>query len=259
MLSIKIRFAAIAAVLSLCAWSSAATIVDFKPLPVSPTTPEFVFSRALGGGIPVFREGPGSTGNADGVLPLVNQTPGGLLVETPFVIFGVPGSQLAATSTLFFDSTLTFTGGLQANAPALNAGGAFIQQLSPGSFDLLSTDPDGIGPLLPQLLLRGNINSASFIVGAGDSGAVFNASGINYTGGLIFNALAAAGGSLNNNSMSISMVDVAPPFGIAGDGFLNDFNTNATGLLNATDLGVPEPASMTLVLLAAGAFLFRRR
>lgn len=258
MLSTKIRFAAIAAVLSLCAWTSAATIVDFKPLPVSPTTPEFVFSRALGGGVPVFREGPGSVGNADGTLPLINQTPGGLLVETPFLIPAVPGSQLTAASTLFFDSTLVFTGGLQANAPALNAGGAFIQQLSPGSFDLLSTDPDGGGPLLPQLLLRGNINSASFIVGAGNTGAVFNASGINYTAGLIFNALVGAGGTVNNNSMSISMVDVTPSFGIAGDGYLADFDANATGLFNANSV-VPEPTSLVLMMLGAGAFIFRRR
>jgi hypothetical protein len=239
--------------LSFCSLSVAGTLVDFKPLPVSPSTPEFVFSRALGGGIPAFRGGPGATSNNDGTLPVPNQTPGGLDAEAPFIIPAVPGSSInvAVGTTEFFDSTLQFPAGLVANAPALNAGGAFIQQLSPGTFNLFSTGP------APVLLLSGNINTASFIVGAGNAGAVFNASGINYTGGLIFNALVAAGGSPNNNSMSISMVDVTPAFGIAGDGYLADFNTNATGLFNANV--VPEPTSLALFTLAIGGLVVGRR
>src|SRR3954463_9028922 len=189
MISRRVSFAAIAAIFSFCAWASAGTIVDFKPTPVSPTTPEFQFSRALGGGVPVFRGALGSTSNNDGNLPLQNQTAPGLDSETPFVLAG-PGSlnDLIAGTTHFFDSALIFTGGLQANAPAVNAGGTFIQQLSPGSFQLMSTGP------APILLLSGNIASATFITGTGDSGAAFNASGITYTGGIIFNALLASGG-----------------------------------------------------------------
>src|SRR3954466_5089509 len=252
MLLRSIRFTAAAALLSICASSNAATIVDFKPTPVSPNIPEFQFSRALGGGVPVFRGALGSTSNNDGNLPLQNQTAPGLDSETPFILAG-PGSlnDLIAGTTHFFDSSLQFTAGLQANAPALNAGGTFIQQLSPGSFQLLSTGP------APILLLSGNIGTGSFVVGTGNAGAVFNASGINYTGGIIFNALVGSGGSVNNNSMSISMVDVTPQFNIAGDGFLGDFTANATGLFNANV--IPEPASITLLMLAAGTLLFRRR
>jgi len=252
MLSRITRFAAIAALLSVCAVSNAGTLVDFKPVPVSPNIPEFQFSRALGGGAPVFRGALGATSNNDGNLPVQNQTAPGLDAETPFILAG-PGSlnDLIAGTTHFFDSSLQFTAGLQANAPALNAGGSFIQQLSPGSFQLLSTGP------APILLLSGNIGTATFIVGTGNAGAVFNASGLNYTGGIIFNALVASGGNPNNNSMSISLVDVTPQFNIAGDGFLGDFTANATGLFNSNV--VPEPASLSLLMLAAGTLLVRRR
>src|SRR5690242_11148342 len=114
MISRIIRFAAIAALLSICAISNAATIVDFKPTPTSPNTPEFQFSRALGGGVPVFRSALGATSNNDGNLPVQNQTAPGLDSETPFILAG-PGSlnDLIAGTTHFFDSALQFTGGLQ--------------------------------------------------------------------------------------------------------------------------------------------------
>src|SRR3954453_1146673 len=99
----RVSFAAVAALFSLCAWASASTIVDFKPNPVSPTTPEFQFSRALnGGGAPVFRGALGSTSNNDGGLPILTQTAPGLDSETPFILAG-PGSanDLAAGTTHF--------------------------------------------------------------------------------------------------------------------------------------------------------------
>jgi hypothetical protein len=229
-------------------WSTASTIVNFKPTPVSPTIPEFQFSRALGGGVPVFRAALGATSNNDGNLPIQIQTAPGLDSETPFILAG-PGAlnDLIAGTTHFLDSALQFTAGLQASAPAIFAGGQFLQSLSPGSFQINSTGP------APILLLSGNMSAASFIVGAGDAGAVLNADNITYTGGIIFNALVASGINPNGNSMSISMVDVAPPFGIASDGYFNDFTANATGLFNVT--AVPEPSTLTLFALAVGALV----
>jgi hypothetical protein len=248
----RVSFAAIAASLAICSFVSAATIVDFKPNPVSPTTPEFQFSRALGGGVPVFRGALGSTSNNDGNLPVQNQTAPGLDSESPFILAG-PGSlnDFVAGTTHFYDSSLQITGGFQANAPAINAGGVLVQQLSPGSFQLMSTGP------APILLLSGNMSAASFVVGAGNAGSVFSSQDVNYTGGIIFNALVASGGTVNGNSMSISMTDVLPNLNMAGDGFLADFNANATGLFSANS--VPEPTSLTLIAIAMGSFLLRRR
>src|SRR4051812_6856464 len=210
----RVSFAAIAASFAVCSLVSAATIVDFKPNPVSPGIPEFQFSRALGGGVPVFRGALGSTSNNDGNLPVQNQVAPGLDVETPFILAG-PGSvnDVIAGTTHFYDSSLQFTAGLQANAPAINAGGVLVQQLSPGSFQLMSTGP------APILLLSGNIAAATFITGIGNAGAVFSSQDVNYTGGIIFNAMVASGANPNAASMSISMTDVAPNFNIAGDGF----------------------------------------
>jgi len=253
--------AAIAAIGLSASIASAFTLVDYKPGPVSPNLPEFTFSGPVGA--PFFRTGPGAVGNGDGILSPANQTAGGLDAETPFIINGVPGSQVDfnAGTTLFWDTTLTFLNGFTANAPAVNLNspnpaGPFFQSLAGGNFELRSTT--GL------LLLAGNVSTASFISGSNGggsgSGAEFNAGGVNYTGGLIFNALVTQAGAAAalGNGMSIAMTDVLPQFAIdPADGFLRDFNANGTGLFN-TNI-VPEPATIGLVALSGIGLLSRRR
>lgn len=233
--------------------ASAATLVDYKPLPVSPTMPEFIFS---GGANPSLQSGPGVVGNADGTLPIASQTAGGLDIETPFLIPGIPGSLLHPTSgtTEFYDVTLVL-GGLVANASAVASGPVLIQQLGNGTFTLFSTDPDGIGPLTPTLLLSGNITNNSFIVGSGDSAGEFNSMGVTYTAGVIYNALIASGAPASGNSMSISLLDVSPTLSVDGDGKLADFTANGTGQFSY----VPEPASVALLGVAGAMAGLRRR
>jgi hypothetical protein len=243
------RLAFIGALLALSSVASATTIVDFKPVPTSPTIPEFGFHRPAGGGPPAFRSELGATSNSDGNLPPASQTAPGLDSETPFILAG-PGAinDLVAGTTGFYDSSFQFTSGLVATAAAQNVGGTFLQSLSPGSFQIMSTTAGG-----PILLLSGNVATASVIVGSGNAGAVFDANGVDYTGGIIFNAMVANNYSINTNSFSISMVDVTPTFSInPADGFLADFDANATGLLSATQAPAPEPGSLTLLGLGMG-------
>src|SRR5437868_6590739 len=102
------------ALLAASSIASASTLVNYKPTPVSPTTPEFLFQ---GGAVPSLQTGPGSIGNGDGQLPEANQTAPGLESDTPFIIPGVPGSIVdpVAGTTNFYDTSLLLTG-LQASA-----------------------------------------------------------------------------------------------------------------------------------------------
>lgn len=237
---------ALAIALFACSVTSAATLVDFKPLPSSPMMPEFLFTGPPLS--PSFQNGPGAQSNGDGALPVPAQTPGGLGAEAPFLIPAVVGSSLNAASTEFFDTTLSFTG-LVASAPAQNFFGTHVQPLGNGAFTLSSTT--GVN------LLSGTIGNAT-IVGAGTSGAVLSSATVNYTSGLIYNALVSSGADPNGNDMSFSMVDVNPGFVIGGNGFLADFSANGTGLFSYNP--IPEPTTATLVMLGLlGLCGLRRR
>src|SRR5436189_5594059 len=80
--------------------ASAATIVDWKPQPTSPTMAEFIWNGSF------LNEGPGNFSNGDGALPRNLQTAPGLDMGTPFIIPGVPGSEIDAVAgtTTFMDA-----------------------------------------------------------------------------------------------------------------------------------------------------------
>lgn len=247
------RTISILALSSLAAASSieAAQILSFEAGPISAGVPELAYGA---GGL---NSAAGSVGNADGILATPAQTPGGLNVSTPFVIPGIPGSDVNAVngSTTFYDSTLVL-GGNVAAGPAATLFGVIIGQLTgAGTFDFLSTDPDGAGPLLPTLLLSGTITNGAIGGFAGGNTASFQSNTVTYTGGAIFAALAA-----NNlgtvGDVSVAMINVTPSLAEVR-GVLLPFEANASGLFSA--VVVPEPTSLAVVGLAAAAMLGRRR
>lgn len=246
------RTISIIALSSLAAASSieAAQILSFEAGPISPSVPEVAF---LGGLV----SGAGSVGNADGLLPPPAQTPGGLNVSTPFVLPAIPGAVVngATGSTTFFDTTLIL-GGNAAAGPAATLFGVIIGQLTgPGTFDFLSTDPDGAGPLLPTLLLSGTITNGAIGGFAGGNTASFQSNTVTYTGGAIFAAMVAANYA-NIGDVSIAMVDVSPSL-TEVRGVLQPFNANASGLFSAPL--IPEPTAVATLGVAAAALLGRRR
>ena len=243
-------FAAFAATAIITASASAATLVDFKPVPALPNAPEFSFDGTS------LNEDAGSQSNGDGTLAPTNQTAPGLNFDVPLIIPGVAGSTVNATSgtTTFFDGSIQLTG-FAASAPAGTNFGTFAQQLGVGGFELRSTPtvsfPTG------ELLLSGTVAN-SVIFGGGSAGAAFSVSeNVTYTGGLIYNQLVAFGGTLSGNDFSFSFVNVSPSFSIPSPGGnLAPFTTDATGLFNVD--AVPEP-SVAGVLAIGGLLAAARR
>jgi hypothetical protein len=239
--------AAAALPLGLATSAMGAVLVDFKPFPASPTTPEFTWNGSA------LNEGAGSLGNGDGALPPAAQIAPGLQYDVPFIIPGVAGSQInpGSGSTTFYDTSLNI-GGFAAAGGAASVFGTLVQPLGSGDFTLTATDG--------TLLLHGTVASST-ITGpnGGGAGAVFSSNNVSYDAGLIFNAVVASGGTTSNNDFSFSLADVSPGFGISETGAaLNAFTANATGLFNA-DV-VPEPTGLAaLGALAAGLLARRRR
>ncbi|HMD54404.1 MAG TPA: hypothetical protein VKJ65_07650, partial [Phycisphaerae bacterium] len=186
--------------------------LDWQPVPNS-TLPEINYTASN------LQTGPGAISNGDGNLSVQTQTPGGLEADT-ILTAPVPfsfQSSIFTGGTGYYDTSLTFTG----LAPTGNAKQTIIapgvvqdsQALSPGTFTITATTAIG---QLPPILLTGTIAGATIVTGVdgGSAGAVFNAAGVNYTGGAVLAAF-PSNWVTTNNDLSISMTAITPPLGIS--------------------------------------------
>jgi hypothetical protein len=243
--------------LSIGGVSAQAALVEFvnwAAVPASATVPEINYDTTLG-----LQAGPGAIGNGDGNLPVANQTPGGLQVDTVVnapIPFSFPDS-LFTGGTGYYDVTLSFTGLTPIGPASQQLVGPFTedsQLLGPGTFTLTSTAPAG-----SVVLLTGTIQGATVVTGiaGGNAAASFNADGVSYIGGVIAAAL-PANAVLSGNDMSISMTAVEPPLGINPNTLqLASFTADATGIFDVNV--VPEPTTISLLALGTAALGFRRR
>jgi len=225
------------------------SIASVEPEPDSTAFPAFTFG---GGPTPSFGVGPGSIGNGDGGLPVNLQTPGGLILQTPFYILppnGIYGQQNNVDgSTTFYDTTLAFTG-LVASSPALSFGGLDVQPLTNGTFAIFASNVGGgDGPLL----LSGTLTNNEIAGVDGSSSAAEFSTTVTYTGGPIYAALIADHGTTTDNA-SFNLSLTGSSMGInGGSGYLNAFNADGQGLFNATGYVIPTPEPSSVVLFAFG-------
>jgi hypothetical protein len=231
--------------------ADASLLVDFKPDPVSSMMYEIGWTGSQ------LVQRPGSVGNADGTQPPDNQTPGGLNIQTPLYIVGVPGSErnLADNSTTFYDVTLQLTGLAATGAPVQSAipfttMTVVYQPVGTGTFTLLSTDPDGGGPLLPTVLLTGTIADAVIVGLLGQTTGSIQSSNVTFTGGVLNVGSSAA-------SLSWGLLDVGGGLTVVSGGSfgttLQSFDANMTGQFT------PEPATLCLMGVGAVAVMASRR
>jgi hypothetical protein len=238
-------------------------IVQFEPGPVSPNIPEFSWTGPGGN----FVTGAGVVGNGDGNLPEAAQTPGGLELDSPLPVPGIPNSTIDVNNdTHFFDVTMTLSSDtvaadLHDTGGGVLAGSNAIQPLSSGTFTFVTT-PSVVGQA-PVVLLTGTLSQNALTVPEGSTSSGFQTATVTYTGGAILNAL--NGGTPITGSASISLVSLDGPivinqgaaiFGNIFEATINPFDANADGVFDVPN--IPEPASVG-ILAAAGMLSMRRR
>jgi hypothetical protein len=251
------------AIYSQVASASVVELGSWVPVPNTTNTayPELVYTSGVG-----LSAGLGAISSGDGNLQPNSQLPGGLEADT--VVYAPEpysfNSSAFTGGTGYYDTSLTYTG-LAPSGPATSSGGIDQQLLGGGTFTLSLTS---VAPASSQPLLTGTISPGSTIISGFDgstSGAVFTANAVTYTGGAWVTALPSYA-ILTGNSFAISLTAVNPAFGVSGSNpnyTLNSFNANADGYfdinLSGANTQLPEPATLSLLFVGAGALGLRRR
>ncbi len=241
------------------------TVADFVAMPTSTYTPEFIWTGSeLYASYGAIGTNFGIPNSGDGELDVSLQHSPGLIVQTPFLVNGIPGGVVTGNNTTaFYDATLLLTGsgvpihGLAADGNAVVAGNLVVQPLAGGDFQIWSTDPfEAVDEENPVLLLSGTISDAS-IVGIRNSsvGSVLSAT-VTYTDGAILDAI-DLGSITGNFTWSLSLI--SGKFSVNSTTHqLNTFEANGTGQFDA----VPEPGSFALLCiggLGLAGYALRRR
>lgn len=239
-------------------------LLEFLPAPSSGSTAEFVFTgSAFGNGSGTVGTGFGTLDDGDGHLSIGSQDATGLLLTSPFKVFGSPGSVVDGGSegTTFFDATLItpIIDLLIATTPAVSTplpgiGQTVLsQELNGGKIEIYSTDPIGGGEN-PILLLAVTVSNAAILGFEGSqTGSVLSAD-LTYTGGLVLSEAGFAPGTAGE--LSFSLLDIEPGLSIdPNTGRLAAFQTDAAGLFSIV---IPEPGT-AILLCSAGALLAMRR
>lgn len=255
-------------VLASCALTAPAAwateIVTFTAFPGAPPTLPDIELTGAGAGKALVT-GPDYQSSGDGLLPPANQQAPGMDIATPFTIPGIPGGVVNANgATDFYDSQMNvFNLNVNGLAQAVPVGGGNTLDVQNyginATFALVSTN--AAGPQVP--LLTGIISSATLTGLQGTTATSVLSGSVTYTGGVIFTALLAHGGSANGGDMSISMLNLTNPasglpvgLSIAGDGYIADVNASATGLFDAP---TPEPSTLALAGLVLVPLMRRAR
>jgi hypothetical protein len=231
----------------------AETILNYAPNPASPLLAELTWNGTT------LSEGPGAVSSGDGNLGTsATAAAPGLLISVPFLITGVPGSTVGPSGTTFFDSTLDLTSGFTAPIGvagwAANFSGFVIQPLGAGAFEIRSSNVTGGN----KLLLSATTDDATISGLNGTGAASVLSATVTYTGGLIYNAMVAAGYDIVGE-LSWSLIDVSPSLAInTSTHHLRSFSANATGLLSSQFVA-PEPSSLAVLMLVGAGVLLRRR
>ncbi len=251
------------AIYSQVASASVVELGSWVPVPNTTNTayPELVYTSGVG-----LSAGLGAISSGDGNLQPNSQLPGGLEADT--VVYAPEpysfNSSAFTGGTGYYDTSLTYTGLATIRA------GDFQRRHRPAVARRRNLHPVTYQRRPSQLSAPAHWHD---LPGFHDHQRlrrqhfrhVFTANAVTYTGGAWVTALPSYA-ILTGNSFAISLTAVNPAFGVSGSNpnyTLNSFNANADGYfdinLSGANTQLPEPATLSLLFVGAGALGLRRR